>query len=142
MARQTVSDDVKAAALADLAAGEQPAVVAQRYRLNTATVRSWKMRDATPLATAHTTVATATAIVHRPTIEEHQQRIADLMYRLLSAKLEASERLAQHTATDWLNRQSAEGLAELGDYLDRTAAGILALLIRRGPATDDADPLD
>jgi hypothetical protein len=142
MGRQTVSDEVKAAALADLAAGEQPAVVAQRYALNRDMVKKWKLRTvpgAVPAVTSNAVPAT-TAVVRRLTVEEHQQHIADLMYRLLSAKLEASERLAQHTATDWLDRQSAEGIAELGDYLDRTAAGILALLIRRG--NPDSDALD
>ena len=78
------------------------------------------------------------AIIRYPTIEDQQQRITTLIYELLAAKLEASKRLAEHTHTDWLDRQSAEGLAELGEFLDRTSAGMLTLLARPGrSATDD-----
>jgi len=145
VSRSTVSDEIKAAALADLASGEQPAVVAQRYGLNRQTVKAWKVRaveDVQP--SLQPSERSIVQPIRHPTIEEHQRRIAELMYRLLTAKLEASERLAQHATTDWLNRQSAEGLAELGDFFDRTAAGILALLIRRGdgPVACDGDTVE
>jgi hypothetical protein len=143
MARSVVSPEVKAAALVDLVAGEQPAAVAQRYGLGRDLVNKWKQRAmSTPVSTDMSTpVSSRTSVVpvRYPAIEEHQRRIHDLMYRLLIAKLEASEHLANHTTTDWLNRQSAEGLAELGDYLDRTAIGILALLVRGGGASSNGD---
>jgi hypothetical protein len=135
MPHSTVSPEIKAAALADLAAGEQPAVVAQRYGLSRDMVNKWKQRTVSAVVSTEVSapVSTQTAVipVRYPTIEEHQQRIHNLMYKLLIAKLEASERLANHTTADWLDRQSATGLAELGDFFDRTAAGILALLVRR-----------
>lgn len=143
MPRQIVTDEVKAAAMADLVAGDQPAVVALRYGINRQTVKAWRMRlqpGMQPMTTAHPVQPEMRTVVRFPAVEDHQRRIVDLMYRLLCAKLEASERLAQLTATDWVDRQSAEGIAELGDFLDRTAAGILALLVRRGnTAGDDQD---
>ena len=41
---QRYSKEIKAAALADLASGDQPAVVAQRYGLNRDLVNKWKQR--------------------------------------------------------------------------------------------------
>ncbi len=139
MPRQRASDDIKAAALADLSAGEQPAIVARRYGLNRDVVKMWKQRNVTALVTeTDATAVTAVLPIRYPTIEDHQQRITTLIYELLAAKLEASKRLAEHTHADWLNRQSAEGLAELGEFLDRTSAGMLTLLARPGrSATDD-----
>lgn len=134
MARQTVTDEVKAAALADLANGDQPAIVAERYKLNAPTVRKWKERlelsNVTPVVTEN--VTPVVTLVRRPSIEDQQKRILDLMYQNLAAKLTASQRLAEHvTDQNWLYRQSAEGVAALGEYLDATAAHTLALLAGR-----------
>lgn len=139
--------------MADLANGEQPVDVARRYGLNPATVRSWKNRrdylpapDATADATADATrdaARDATPVllpaVHRPTIEQQQTRILELMYENLIAKLTASQRIANYAATtEWLARQDAAGIAELGQYLDATAANLLALLAgRAGEAPRD-----
>lgn len=130
MARSTVSPEIKAAALADLAAGETPATVAQRYGLDRAVVKMWKARHVTDIVTNHVT-GSVTAPVRYPALEERQAVIVDTMYRLLEAKLKASERLAEHLTTEYLARQGAEGLAELGDYLDRTSLNLLALLAAR-----------
>jgi hypothetical protein len=140
MPRDTTDPTIKAAALADLLSGEQPAVVAARYGLNRQTVKAWKTRiagDLQPTMQPPNTVVVQP--IRHPSIEDYQRRIHDLMYRLLIAKLEASERLAQHTTTGWLNSQSADGVAELGDYLDRTAAGILALFVRRPDGGDSPE---
>lgn len=113
------SPEIKAAALADLATGEQPAVVAERYQLNFNTVRSWKIRNATLIATEN---ATPAAPFRRPRQEAQQDAIGELVIDLLRAKLEASRAIAK-TACDsaWLVRQSAADLAALGDYFDATA---------------------
>ncbi len=137
MAVQKASDEVKAAALADLANGEQPAIVARRYSLPGDTVRKWKSRldlsvtPDVPHETRHVT------IIRQPSIEDHQARILDLMYQNLAAKYVATQRIAEHvTDPSWLYRQSAEGIAALGEYLDTAALRTLALLA--GRRTDDA----
>lgn len=136
MARSTVSDEIKAAALADLHAGEQPAVVAARYGLPGATVRKWKERVVTSIVTDRVTPVTTI----RPTAERQQERIGDLVIRLLEAKLRASERLAEHITNNaaWLDEQTAGELAVLGEYLDRSAFALGDRLAGRGRADDDA----
>ncbi len=136
MPRRTVSDEVKAAALADLANGEQPAIVARRYGVPDATVRSWKLRldlsSATPIATEIAHATPDATVIRRPTHEAQQARILDLMYENLAAKLTASKRLSEHVVdSNWLYRQSAEGVAALGAYLDGTALNTLAILAGR-----------
>lgn len=139
-----VSPEIKAAALADLMSGEQPAVVAERYGLPSGTVRQWKNRlNVTGRVTEHAPAPVTLNVgsddgitAHRPTIEQQQLRILELMYENLIAKLTASQRIANYAATtEWLSRQDAAGIAELGQYLDATAANLLALLAGRGGET-------
>jgi hypothetical protein len=137
MPRSTVSPEIKAAALADLAAGEQPAVVAKRYGLSRDMVNKWRQRVippivSTPMSTDMSMSASSQQVIRYPTIEEYQARIHQRMLALLEAKINASERLAEHIQADWLDKQSAGGFAELGDFLDRTAVGLLAILARSG----------
>lgn len=137
MTRKRESEKIKAAVLSDLMAGEQPAIVAQRYGIDMAKVRVWKQRYVTGHVTQQEPQQT---VIVQPSVIDYQQRVSALIYELLIEKLEASRRLALHTQPDWIERQSAEGLAELGNYLDRTAAGILSVLIRRGGSAElDAD---
>src|SRR5262245_46637801 len=42
--RSKVSPEIRAAALSDLAGGEQPAIVAERYGLDRELVKKWKVR--------------------------------------------------------------------------------------------------
>ena len=44
MARTTIDPQIRAAAIADLLAGEQPAAVAATYGLDPTIVRQWKAR--------------------------------------------------------------------------------------------------
>lgn len=121
--RSAISPEVKAAALADLALGEQPAVVAQRYRLSAATVRSWKLRqDATTVATRDATpIAT-----RQPAVEDRQRTLAELVAENLRARLVATQRINEHVARpSWLERQSAAELGELLGTLDRSVFGML-----------------
>lgn len=124
--------------MADLLAGEQPAVVAERHGLNPATVRSWKLRtEIVPAATGNATPAT----VQRPAIERQQAEIGALVLDLLAAKLRASEAIAK-AATDeaWLKQQPASELAALGQWLDDTAFAIGDRLAGgRRPADDAGD---
>ena len=139
---KSISPDIKAAALADLASGEQPAVVAERYKLSSATVRKWKERyapepDVTPLVTRDSSGVTP---LRRPTIEAQQHRIGVAVLDLLEAKLRASEALAKiaHDA-DWRAKQTGSDVAALGMWLDQTAFAIGDRLARRtGDDGDDA----
>lgn len=127
MSRLVVSAETKAAAIADLLTGEQPAVVAERYDLNPATVRSWKARletSATPGATPHATPAAT--VVRRPVVDARQQTLAELVEANLRAKLIATQRIAEHVTRDeWLDKQTAADVGELFGVLDRSAIGIL-----------------
>lgn len=147
MALSTARPEVKAAALADLMTGEQPAVVAERYKLPRDTVKSWKrrldLRAGAPSAPAPDAPiapgapAPAARVSTTFSLQEQQARVVGLVYENLIAKLEATKKLAEHAARDeWLSRQSAEGVAVLGGWLDSTARATLELLAH--PRGDDA----
>lgn len=141
--RRKYSDEIKAAALADLAAGEQPAVVAQRYHLNRDLVNKWKQRLSVPVS------ASVSVPVRSPAIEQQQYDLGELVLQNLRAKLVATQRIAEHVALpSWLDKQTAADVAELFTALDRSAIGILdrlagqsrpAALIAAELATGDPD---
>jgi hypothetical protein len=138
-----VTPEVRAAALADLAAGDQPAVVADRYKLNRQTVKAWKARLGNMVASVQPDmqpdmqpgVQPDARPVYQSSLAAQQQRVVELVYQNLIAKLTAVEHLAHHVTTndEWLNRQSADGIATLGGWLDTTAAATLALLANHDP---------
>lgn len=145
--------DVKAAAVADLTAGEQPVIVAERYGLNPNTVRSWKdrlvvapERNATAVATSDATCnATVTAPIVQPTVIARRRNFQEIVFDLLCAKLEASEALARAaTNPEWLSRQTAADVATLGQWLDQSALALGDRLANAaagaGADPDDADP--
>lgn len=122
MAASKVAPDIKAAALADLMAGEQPAVVAERYGIDRETVKSWKRRYVAP---GDAPIAPTSAPVQKPAIERQQQAIGAIILDLLRAKLEASRAIAQ-AANDpaWIKLQPAAELAVFGQWLDASAFAI------------------
>jgi hypothetical protein len=116
----------KAAAIADLLNGEQPAVVAARYGFESATVRQWKSRLVTPDVTPSVTV------ISRPALEMQQLALGELVMENLRAKLIATQRIAEHAATpEWLDKQNAADVAALFERLDQSAIGILDRLAGR-----------
>lgn len=138
MARESSRTKTKAAAIADLMDGVQPAIVAARYGLNAATVRSWKARLDLPVATG---VATGVAtVMHRPAVEAQQLAIGDLIMENLRAKLIATQRIAEYVTTrEWIEKQNASDVATLFTALDQSAVGILDRLAQRGHADSAAD---
>lgn len=139
MARSKVSPDVRAAALADLMAGEQPAVVAERYGIDRETVKSWKRRYVAP---DDAPIAPTVAPIVRPALEAQQRAIGAIVLDLLRAKLEASRAIAEAAKNPaWLAEQPAAELAVFGQWLDASALAIgdrLAGAGRREPdASDD-----
>lgn len=152
MPASTVSPEVRAAALADLAAGEQPAIVAARYGLNRNTVKSWAVRLGSILGTADAAAASAHALdapaapaAPIGSIEARKQRIAELILDLLAAKLEGSRRLAAHLSDPaFLAGQSLADLIALSSYLDRSALTLGDRLAgpgeSRGPEPGDEPP--
>ena len=127
------SPEIKAAALADLAAGEQPAVVAERYNLSRDVVKMWKQRHVTDPVTKTVT----SNVTVRPALEAQQRAIGALVLDLLSAKLQASEAIAKAALDpEWRNRQPAAELAAFGAWLDSTAFAIGDRLAGRSAARD------
>lgn len=142
VARDSARPEIKAAAIADLLTGDQPAIVAERYQLKAATVRSWKARldgtRATPVATEGRGVATGVAtVMQRPALLAQQQTIGDMIMENLRARLLATQRIAEYaTTTSWLNNQNAADLATLLEALDRSTIGILDRLARASGTND------
>jgi len=141
MGKSTTGIEVKAAAMADLAAGEQPAIVADRYNLSADVVRQWKRRmpaqpprdmyvtrdteDDVTMDVTNVTPVTAVSRRH-PSVEARQIHLADLVARNLEAKLTATQRIAEHVQSEaWLKTQSAADVATLFTAIDRSATSIL-----------------
>ena len=147
--RRRIKPELRAAALADLLAGDQPAIVAERHGIDPGTVRSWKTRfvasdvatgDATKVATKVATRVQRSSEI-RPTVEVQKAHIGETILDLLRAKLQASQAIAEAVADPaWLQRQSAAELAALGQWLDGTAFAIGDRLASgTGPRDDTAD---
>ena len=128
------SPESKAAAIADLMAGEQPAVVAERYGIDRNTVKQWKLRHVTETVP----VVTGPVPVIRPKLDAQKVTIGEVILDLLRAKLQASAAIAE-AASDpaWLAQQPAAELAALGQWLDASAFAIGDRLA--GGARRDAD---
>ena len=129
------SAKVRAQVIADLQAGEQPAVVAEKYGIPASKVRTWKTRyvadDVAPVA--------APVVQIRPTIERQQREIGTLVLDLLRTKLEASQAIAQAVSNNpaWIASQSGSELAALGEWLDATAFAIGDRLAQRPSGDSD-----
>lgn len=124
MPSSKVSPDIKAAALAALHGGEQPAEVAERLGLDREVVKKWAQRARNVSPEVSPEVSPPRRIV-RPTIEAQQRQIGELVLELLRAKLEASAAIAEAARDpDWLKQQPASELAALGQWLDASAFAI------------------
>jgi transposase-like protein len=135
VARAKVSPDIRAAALADLHAGEQPAAVAERYGLDSATVRVWKQRYVTTPGALD--VTPVTTVVTAPESGDHRT-FGELVFDLLRAKLRASEAIARAAEdADWIKRQTGADVAALGQWLDASAFAIGDRLAGRPQQRDD-----
>jgi transposase-like protein len=137
--KRRISPDLRAAALADLLAGDQPAIVAERYGLDRNTVKQWKSR----YVTGNVTEKPARVPIQKPTVEAQKAHIGETILDLLRAKLKASQAIAEAVSDpDWLVRQSAAELAALGQWLDGTAFAIGDRLAggggRSDPGPDDS----
>lgn len=139
--RRRIQPELRAAALADLLAGDQPAIVAERHGLDAATVRSWKLRFVTGEDATRDATIVQRASVAKPTVEAQKAHIGEAILDLLRAKLQASQAIAEAVADPaWLQRQSAAELAALGQWLDGTAFAIGDRLASgTGPRDDSAD---
>lgn len=139
MPRVIVPAATKAAALADLLTGDQPAVVAARYGLPSGTVRQWKNRLVTDGVTESVTPSVTRpgrVVTIRPAIDAQQLEIGELVMDALRAKVIATQRIAEYvTQPAWFDKQTAAEVAELFEALDRSAVSILDRLSRH--RTDD-----
>jgi transposase-like protein len=106
--RAVVSEELKAAVLADLAL-LSPATVAAKYGLKASTVRGWKTQERGALVVAETDPSA---------IAQKKQRIQELMLEYLEASLNAQIAQAYVSADPtYINRQPAESLAILHGVL-------------------------
>ena len=116
-----ISPELRAAALADLHAGDQPAIVPERHGIDSNTVRQWKNRYVTEAVTPVTQPVTR----QHPAIDRQKTEIGNAVLDLLRAKFDASRAIAEAVKDPaWLKRQRASELATLGQWLDATALAI------------------
>lgn len=148
MPRSRIPSEIRAAALADLETGEQPAIVAERYGIDRSVVKTWKQRYVTngvtdSLADPDRPVAVP---IRRPLIEQAQLDIAALVMQNLRAKLIATQRIAEYAADTpaWLEKQTAADVGALFEHFDRSAIAILDRMAGAGrsPAADGATDTD
>ena len=135
MPRSTVSPEVRAAAIADLQAGEQPAVVALRYGVSRGMVKMLKQRFVTNVVTI--TDGNTASVIHRPALEMQQLELGELVMMNLRAKLIATQRIADYASSPaWLDKQNASDVAELFAVIDRAAISVLDRLAERQSRSD------
>lgn len=70
-------------------------------------------------------------------VDDSPAAISDLLMALLASKLRASRAVAEGAAAlmrspGWVSQQPAEGLAQLGEYLDGSALALGDRLANRG----------
>ena len=136
--RAKISAKTRAAVIADLLAGEQPAVVALKHGIDAAYARVLKQRH----VTQGDTFVTPVTMSARPALDAQKAYIGELILDVFRAKLEASQALAIAVRQpDWIVKQSASQLAELGQWLDSSAFAIGDRLAGR-PADRSAEEPD
>lgn len=145
MPHPTVSPEIRAAALADLHGGEQPAIVAERYGIARGVVKTWKQRYVSKGASDSLAESDRPVPIRRPSIEQAQLDIAALVMENLRAKLTATQRIAEYAANSpaWLEKQTAADVGDLFEHFDRSAIAILDRMAGAGrpaPAPEGGDP--
>jgi transposase-like protein len=138
---EVIDPATKAAAIAELLTGEQPVIVAERYKINRSTIRTWK-RQYAPTTDVTTeggaVVSSVVSPIVKPAIDLQHLAIGDLVLANLRAKLIATQRIAEHASiSEWLEKQSAGELATLFEAIDRSAIGILDRMAGSGQRADD-----
>ena len=99
MARQGYSDEVKAAVMAALLAGQSSSQIAATYHIPQTTIRAWKSRQ-------HNGEGVATVTTEKKT------RIGDMLIDLLETEIETLKHLSIAARDErWLKLQHAEGMA-------------------------------
>ena len=138
MPRSKVTPEVRAAALADLHNGDQPAVVAERYGLDRGVVKMWKQRYVT--VDVSTADESRVSVIHRPQLELQQLELGELVMLNLRAKLIATQRIADYASSPaWIDKQNASDMAELFEVLDRSAISVLDRLAAAHQRDDGDD---
>lgn len=127
--RSEYSDEVRAAVIAALLAGQAPAEVARAYNVPAATIRSWKSRTLKPAA---------------PIVAETaRSKIGEMLLEYLAELIQSLRaQVAVHGEPAWLRRQSAEGLAVLhGVSVDKAIRLLEALERPDEDATGAIQPM-
>ena len=148
MARRTVPPEIKAKAMADLLAGDQPAVVAEHYDLPGGTVRQWKNRLVTPDVTESVTPPVTKhphgrpIFLRQPRREAAELTIAELVMENLRAKLTATQGIVEYVTNNpaWLEKQTAADVGDLFERIDRSSIAMLDRMAAAGrPAATGGD---
>ena len=139
MPRSKVTPEVRAAALADLHNGDQPAIVAERYGIDRGVVKMWKQRYVSNVVSV--TEGAPVSVIHRPQLELQQLELGELVMMNLRAKLIATQRIADYASSPaWIDKQNAADMAELFEVLDRSAISVLDRLAAAHQRDDAGDP--
>lgn len=110
--RQQYGEDIKAAVLAALLAGQSVSEVARQYNLPEGTVKSWKAR----MKPAETIATDAT----------QKKQIGELLLEYLEANLiTLKEQMKVFSDPTWLKKQSASELAVLHGVMTDKAVRLL-----------------
>ena len=113
-----IAKKIRAAAIADLLAGEQPAAVAATYGLDPTIVRQWKTRYVTS-DSADVPARTP------PSVAAQKASMGELIIECLRSQLQAIHAVAEITTDpEWAKRQSAAELAVFGQWLVSSALAI------------------
>lgn len=109
---------VKAAAMADLAAGMGPTEVSVKHGINYRTVIHWSSELPLTVATKHETFATK------------KEAIGDLIIDLLDTNLRVAKKLLETVADDkeWIKSQSASDLGVFYGIITDKSATIASIL--------------
>lgn len=123
MARQSYSDETKAAAVAALLAGQSISSVAKEYKIPKGTVAAWKARE-NP-SDLHT---------------EKRERIGSLLIEYLETNLKALKKQAEVFSDEaWLKKQSASDAAVLHGVMTDKAVRLLEALEPNADAGEVGD---
>lgn len=118
-------EEVKAAVMAALLAGQSASEVARKYKISPSTVRNWKHESKLSDNIGH----------------KKQERIGDLIIDNLEAALETTRAMLDGIFTDkqWLEKQDASALAVLYGVISDKTFRVLEALPDQSSSGDDSD---
>ena len=134
MARQQYSEEVRAAVLVAIQAGDDATTVAERYGVPVGTVHSWASRQRQHAPSEDLSSLASLASPERA-------RIGSLVMRYLEVSLQALEAQAKvFSDTEWIKKQHAGDIAILHGAIGDRAVRLLEALAVAAPEADADTP--